>query len=102
MRAAKFQRTMHVGILTAPFSNEPLEKVFEFAQKHGFKTLELACGYGHPHLSLEAPDIDGLKRLMERTGVRLSAVAFYTNNTHPDPHERQRNNDGVRIGVGVR
>jgi sugar phosphate isomerase/epimerase len=100
---------MHIGIMTAPFEREPLENVFEFAAKHGFKTLELACGYGHPHLNLEKPDTDALKRLMERYGVGLSAIAFYTNNTHPDPQERQRNNEGVRraidiaraLGVGV-
>jgi sugar phosphate isomerase/epimerase len=101
--------TMHIGILTAPFSREPLEYLFGFAAKHGFKTLELACGYGHPHLNLEQPDTDTLKRLIERYGVGLSAIAFYTNNTHPDPQERQRNNEGVRraidiahaLGVGV-
>jgi sugar phosphate isomerase/epimerase len=92
---------MHVGILTAPFSNEPLEKVFEFAHKHGFKTLELACGYGHPHLNLDAPDPDALKQLIERTGVRLSAVAFYTNNTHPDPNERARNSAGMQRAIDI-
>jgi sugar phosphate isomerase/epimerase len=92
---------MHIGILTAPFAREPLEYVFEFAAKHGFKTLELACGYGHPHLNLERPDIDTLKRLMDRYGVALSAIAFYTNNTHPDPQERQRNHEGVRRAIDI-
>ncbi|MFQ3610705.1 MAG: hypothetical protein SNJ72_04330, partial [Fimbriimonadales bacterium] len=62
---------MHVGILTAPFHNEPIEYVFEFAQKHGFKTLELACGYGHPHLNLDNPDLDTLRHLIDKTGVQL-------------------------------
>lgn len=92
---------MHVGILTAPFGNEPIETVFEFARQHGFRSLELACGYGHPHLNIESPDLDRLKRLMETTGVRLSAIAFYTNTTHPDPAERQRNNDGVRKAIDI-
>ncbi len=90
---------MHVGILTAPFHNEPIEYVFEFAQKHGFQSLELACGYGHPHLNLDNPDLDTLRRLIDTTGVQLSSIAFYTNNTAPNPDERERNNQGVRKAI---
>lgn len=92
---------MYVGILTAPFRNEPLEKVFEFAAQNGFGGLELAVGYGHPHLDLDNPDLDTLKKHIEHYKMPLSSLAFYTNNTDPDPDTRKRNNDGVRKAVDL-
>lgn len=92
---------MYVGILTAPFGNEPLEKVFEFASRYGFGGLELAAGYGHPHLDLENPDLDMLKTYIDRYQVKLSAIACYTNNTDADPERRKRNNDAVRKGIDI-
>ncbi|MEO0249041.1 MAG: sugar phosphate isomerase/epimerase [candidate division WOR-3 bacterium] len=90
---------MKIGFLTAPFRNEPLETVFQFAADHAFDSLELAVGYGHPHLDLEQPDLEKLKRLIERYQVPLSSLAFYTNTTDPDPEVRKRNTEGLRKAI---
>ena len=82
---------MQVGILTAPFRNEPLDYVIEFAGKNGIDALEVASGPGAKHLdtsSLTAAEADKIKKLLESHGVRISSLAWYTNMTQLDSRDR--------------
>ncbi|HXG24707.1 MAG TPA: sugar phosphate isomerase/epimerase [Chthonomonadales bacterium] len=93
---------MYVGILTAPFSKEPLEHVVAFAGEYGFGGLEVVAGPGSQHIDLThftQADADRIKELTERRALLISSVAAYTNNTDPDPERRKANNDTVRKAI---
>ncbi len=93
---------MYVGILTAPFSKEPLEHVAAFAGEYGFGGMEIIAGPGSSHIDLTnftQVDADRIKNLMERRALLISSLAAYVNNTDADPEKRQTNNDTVRKAV---
>jgi len=93
---------MYVGILTAPFASDPLEKVAAFAGEHGFGGLEVIAGPGSKHIDLTnftEADAKRIKALMERHGLTISSVAAYINNTDADPERRKASNDTVRKAV---
>ena len=84
---------MDIGMLTAPLHEWPLERVAEFAQKHGFQALEVGSGPGSKHVDSAAlnPEKAGeIKLLLERDGLRISSLAFYTNLLDPDAGARER------------
>src|SRR5262245_28418356 len=93
---------MYVGILTAPFSREPLEHVTAFAGEYGFGGLEIIAGPGSSHIDLTdftQADAERVKDLMERRALLISSLAAYVNNTDADPERRKTNNDTVRKAV---
>lgn len=93
---------MFVGILTAPFSREPLEHVVAFAGEYSFGGLEIVAGIGGNHIDLAKfteTDAARINDLMTRRALVISSVAAYTNNTDPDPEKRKANNDLVRRAI---
>lgn len=81
---------MQVGILTAPFGNEPLETVIQFASDNGIECLEVASGPGAKHLDVTAFDsarASEIKKLLESNNVSISSLAWYTNMTDPDKRD---------------
>jgi sugar phosphate isomerase/epimerase len=93
---------MYVGILTAPFADEPLEHVAAFAGEYGFGGMEVVAGPGSSHIDLTAfgpDDAARIKNLMERRALLISSIAAYVDNTHPDPATRAANNDIVRKAI---
>ena len=101
---------MQVGILTAPFGNESLDHVIEFAGANGFDALEIASGPGSKHLDQTKIDdarISEIKKLLEAHRVEISSLAWYTNMTDPEGRS-QRAIDfkllidtAEKLGVGV-
>jgi len=84
---------MDIGMLTAPLRDWSLGQVVEFAQKHGFEALEVASGPGSKHVDsagLTAKKAGEINRLLEKSGLRISSLAFYTNLLEPDPAARER------------
>jgi len=93
---------MYVGILTAPFGSEPLERVAAFAGEGGFGGLEIVAGPGSKHIDLThftKTDARRVKALLARRALTISSLAIYTNNTDADPKRRKANNDTVRKGI---
>jgi sugar phosphate isomerase/epimerase len=93
---------MYVGILTAPFSKDPLEHVAAFACEYGFGGLEIVAGPGSKHIDLTnftQENADHVKSLMERRALLISSLAAYVNNTDADPEKRAANNDTVRKAI---
>jgi sugar phosphate isomerase/epimerase len=90
---------MKLGFLTACMPERPLEEIAAFAQQQGFEALELAAWPGEGnrpfvarHLAAEAFDAaeeERVRRALGDHGLTLSALAFYDNNLHPDPAERE-------------
>jgi sugar phosphate isomerase/epimerase len=93
---------MYVGILTGPFSGEPLEVVAAFAGQYGFGGLELATGPGSKHIDTNNFDekaADAVKTLMEKRNLQISGLAAYTNVTDGDPERRKKNIQTVHNAI---
>jgi sugar phosphate isomerase/epimerase len=70
---------MHVGILTAPLRTQPLETLIPWAASHNIMALEVDVRPGS-HLdasNLSDAQIENLKRLLDRHGMRISSLASY-------------------------
>ncbi|PZQ97062.1 MAG: AP endonuclease [Cereibacter sphaeroides] len=94
---------MQLGILTAPFPDQPLNAVADWASSVGFQSLEIACWpseggekrryAGTAHLPIEdmtpgrASEIVGE---IEATGLSISALGYYPNPLHA--HAAYRDN----------
>ena len=84
---------MQVGILTAPFANEPLEHVIDFAAEAGFDCLEVVSGPGSRHIDsakFRAKDAKKVRKQLDAAGLTFSSLVWYTNMTPPDADERKR------------
>lgn len=96
---------MKLGMLTACLPDCSLEQVADFAAATGLAALEVAAWpslgdrpFTATHLDVDRLDADGAARTLEMLaakGLEISALAYYDNNLHPDPQERQAVNDHV-------
>lgn len=90
---------MKLGFLTACLPALPLERIAQWAAAHGYEALEVAVwpsmggrDFEASHLPVadfSSADRDSTLELFERTGLTLSAFAYYENNLHPDPARRE-------------
>jgi sugar phosphate isomerase/epimerase len=72
---------MYVGLLTAPFGKEPIDKVIEFATEAGFHGLEITAGPG-AHIDttkFTKSEASRIKDLVAKAGIRISSLAYYAN-----------------------
>jgi sugar phosphate isomerase/epimerase len=110
---------VRLGLLTACLPGESLEDVAGWAGDHGYDALEVAAWPDRPgrdweasHLDVEAfgtADAGRVRALLDRTGLTLSAVAYYENNLHEDPATREATHEHLRrcidaaqlLGVGL-
>ena len=93
---------MYVGILTAPFADNPIDHVAAFAGEYGFGGLEVVAGPGSKHIDTSAFDASRAEEvvsLMEKRNLQISAVAAYNNLTDADPGRRSANSQTVRNAV---
>lgn len=82
---------MEIGILTAPFGGESFEQVLRFAGEAGFDALEVAAPPGSRQIdpaTLTASGAEAIRERLERTGVRISSLAYYANILDPDRDRR--------------
>ena len=90
---------MEIGFLTSPLGRESLEWVVAFARDNGFQALEVAAGPGSKHLdtaSLTPARARQVKNLMQKSGVRISSLAYYANLLEPDRSQRAEAIEGMR------
>ena len=97
---------MKLGLLTAAFPDLTLDEVAAWAADEGFETLEIACWpaaggerrryAGVTHIDVDALDADGVRELLGRHGLEISALAYYPNNLHPDAAHREQVNAHLR------
>ncbi|HEY3003683.1 MAG TPA: sugar phosphate isomerase/epimerase, partial [Kribbellaceae bacterium] len=100
---------MKLGFLTACLPARSLDDIARWASEAGFEALEVAAWpdlgdrpFTATHLRAEdfgPADADRVRALFDRYGLTLSSLAFYDNNLHPDPKQRQAVNDHVRACV---
>lgn len=110
---------MKLGLLTACLPGESLEDIAGWAGSHGYDALEVAAWPDRPgrdweasHLDVESfgpADAEGIRSLLDRNGLTLSAVAYYENNLHEDLAVREATHEHLRrcidaaqlLGVGL-
>jgi sugar phosphate isomerase/epimerase len=88
-----------LGLLTACMPERPLDEIAAWAAGAGYEALELAAWpsvgdrpFTASHIAADALDdreIDRVGRALGDRGLTLSALAYYDNNLHPDPRERE-------------
>jgi sugar phosphate isomerase/epimerase len=89
---------MKLGMLTACLPAWSLDEIADFAQSEGFERLEVAVWpsvggreFEASHLpvsTLTAEDVARTRATLDRTGLEISALAYYENNLHQDPARR--------------
>lgn len=89
---------MKIGFLTACLPNLELEDLVLWASQQGFRTLELAAWPFESDRDYQARQIDAanfkideakkVKDLFAKHNMEISAMAYYDNNLHPDPANR--------------
>jgi sugar phosphate isomerase/epimerase len=110
---------VRLGLLTAAFPELTLDEVAAWAAGAGYEALEIACWpsaggerrryAGVSHVDVEALEPERVLDTIGRHGLEISALAYYPNNLHPDPAEREAANAHLRrvveaaqaLGVGV-
>jgi sugar phosphate isomerase/epimerase len=87
-----------LGMLTACLPAWSLEELAVFAQKTGYERLEVAVWpsvggreFEASHLpvaTLTDGDVQATRAILDRTGLEISALAYYENNLHQDLAKR--------------
>ena len=92
---------MKLGLLTAPFPDQPLAAVADWAGGAGFETLEIACwpaaagetrryaGTSHIDVSsLSDGEAGEIVAMLGERGLSISGLGYYPNPLHPDRTHR--------------
>jgi sugar phosphate isomerase/epimerase len=97
---------MKLGLLTACLPGEPLDRIAGWAGIHGYRALEVAAWPDRPgrdweatHLDVEsfgATEATGVRELLHRHDLELSAIAYYENNLHEDLAVREATHEHLR------
>jgi len=93
---------MYVGILTGPFSGQPLEHVAAFAGQYGFGGLEVVAGPGSKHIdtnNFTAETAQTVSDLMLKRSLQISAVSAYCDLTAGNPEHRAANVQTVHNAI---
>ena len=96
---------MKLGFLTACLPQQSLADITAYAAASGYQALEVAAWpalgdrpFTATHLDaagFSQADAEKVQALFAVHGLTLSSLAFYDNNLHPDPQQRQAINDHV-------
>lgn len=77
---------MKVGMLTAPFGNEKLEVVLDFAEDADIRCLEVVAHPGSKHIDpakLTMKAAGKIRDAVAERGLEISSLAYYTNTCDP-------------------
>ncbi|OYN84001.1 sugar phosphate isomerase/epimerase family protein [Parenemella sanctibonifatiensis] len=102
---------MKLGMLTACLPGWSLAQCADFAVETGYERLEVAVwpkvgGREFEASHLPIADWDGAAKeetqaLLERTGLEISAFAYYENNLHQDPAKREEVRTHLKACIDV-
>lgn len=99
---------MNVGMLTAPFGQEKLETVLDFAEEAGITNLEVIAHPGSNHIDparLSQSAVYEIRDALEARGLQISSLAYYTNTTYPknvrsvQAHAKKTIDAAAKLGV---
>ncbi len=80
---------MKVGMLTAPFGNDDMNTVLDFAAEAGFDCLEIRVP--SKHCDLDNLDYNALQDSVSEAGLEISSLAAYVDITNGDAAVREAN-----------
>lgn len=96
---------MQLGFLTACLPKLSLEEIADWAELQGYEALEVAAWpdlgerpFIATHLNVENTDtayLAEVKSIFDSRKLKLSSIAFYDNNLHPDQNNRDEINGHV-------
>jgi sugar phosphate isomerase/epimerase len=96
---------MKLGFLTACLPKLSLQEIADYASANGYEALEVAAWpamgdrpFTATHLDVgdfSGADAEAVRTLFADRNLAISSLAFYDNNLHPDPDERQAINEHV-------
>lgn len=96
---------MKLGFLTACLPGQTLTDIAAYAAQAGYEALEVAAWpalgdrpFTATHLDvtdLSPAEADSVRSMLEQHNLTVSSLAFYDNNLHPDPGEREAINAHV-------
>jgi sugar phosphate isomerase/epimerase len=102
---------MKLGFLTACMPERSLEEIVTFAVAEGYEALELAAwpgDEGRPfvarHITANGNDgaeAERARSLVEDQGLTISALAYYDNNLHPEPAQREAIHSHLRACIDL-
>lgn len=100
---------MKLGLLTACLPDWSLEQIAGWAGDNGYEALELAAWpslgerpFTASHLAADRFDraeAERVRTALDSNGLQLSALAYYDNNLHPDPAEREAAHAHLRLCI---
>ncbi|MCX5412733.1 sugar phosphate isomerase/epimerase [Streptomyces sp. NBC_00059] len=89
---------MKLGMLTACLPSWSLDRIAHWARETGYDCLEVAVwpetggrDFEASHLDVArfgSAETEATRTLLDRTGLEISALAYYENNLHPHPGRR--------------
>ena len=90
---------MYLGFLTVCLPHIPLEELVPWASENGFKALEIGCwpqksdrDYKSSSINvstLTQKQANSIRNLFDSYGLKISSLAYYDNNLHPNPKTRK-------------
>jgi sugar phosphate isomerase/epimerase len=102
---------MKLGMLTACLPDWTFDRIASFAADAGYEALEVAVWprvggreFEASHLPVAhftEEDEQRTRETLERTGLTISAFAYYENNLHPDPERREEIRTHLRSAIDV-
>lgn len=99
---------IRVGMLTAPFGNQSLVEVLDFARQAGIPCLEVVADPGSKHIdpaTFDAAKADEVKRLLAERKLEISGLACFGDACQPGGAEKfqshARNMVDTAVSLGV-
>jgi len=97
---------MKLGVLTALFSDQPLEKALEYIKNAGLDAIELGAG-NYPGTAHCDPDVllnddgelDKFEKLIADHGLIISALSCHGNPIHPNKEFARQNHEAQRKAI---
>ena len=93
---------MNIGFLTVALGNIDFRQKLQWAGKHGFTGVEVACwprvntrDYASSDLDVEnltERDVDDISQLLQKNNLQITSLAYYDNNLHPNMETRDQIN----------
>jgi len=90
---------LKIGFLTKILEELDFAKVVAWASRNGFEALEVDASPKSRHIDPEKilkGGTDGIRRLLSKSGILISSLAYYPNNLAPNVEEREKNHAAIR------
>lgn len=90
---------LKLGFVSAILADFGFEHVINFAQKHGFETVEIMCWPGDnqdarryagvTHINVDALDVHYIKHYLQDKNISISGLGYYPNPLDPDAEKSE-------------